>query len=201
MMAPGFRLRLGRPSRRWPMPGITESSTVEWHSAQVMPTRTRVSLPSLETTVPLTPTTALSFSSAIVVAGLFRSAVFRIPGGSASASTLRPTESAVVGSTAFAIVSCRRRVSVQNGSFPNVSKRKMSFPLEGRGVSCAATQNAVLASATPTTLHTLRPSHLASGLATLFAICSPVQRYSPADRLPGGRRNPCHARRDAISLS
>ena len=38
MMAPGFRVRLGQPSSRLPIPGITESSTVEWHSAQVMPT-------------------------------------------------------------------------------------------------------------------------------------------------------------------
>ena len=40
------------------MPGANESSTVEWHSAHVMPTRVSVSLPSTVSTVPFRPTTA-----------------------------------------------------------------------------------------------------------------------------------------------
>ena len=43
------------------------------------------------------PTMAFIFSSATVVAGLFRSTFSRMPGGSTSASTLSPTLSAVVG--------------------------------------------------------------------------------------------------------
>ena len=82
-----------------------ESSTVEWHSAQVMPTRVSVSVPPTLSTVPLTPTTAFSLSSAMVVAGLVRLIVpsctpATTSAGSASASTFSPTESAVVGSTA-----------------------------------------------------------------------------------------------------
>ena len=50
------------------MPGANESSTVEWQSAHWMPTVFR--LPLL-LNMPLTPTTALSFSSASVVAGSF----------------------------------------------------------------------------------------------------------------------------------
>ena len=52
--------------------------------------------------LPLDPTTAPSLSSATVVAGEFRStrALEPFPAGRASASTLRPTASAVVGLTA-----------------------------------------------------------------------------------------------------
>ena len=39
MIAPTSRSRAAQPSRRRPMPGASESSTVEWHSAQVMPTQ------------------------------------------------------------------------------------------------------------------------------------------------------------------
>src|ERR1041385_29574 len=38
MMAPTFSVVFGQPSRRLPIPGATELSTVEWHSAQVTPT-------------------------------------------------------------------------------------------------------------------------------------------------------------------
>src|SRR5262245_26041995 len=156
MMAPGFSVRFGRPSIRFPIPGITESSTVEWHNAQVMPTLVRVSFPPWETTVPFTPTTALSFKRATVVAGLLRSAVLRIPGGSASASTFSPPGRAVVGSTAWAMASWRRSLSVQNASFPKVSKRKICLP-----------SSAVRAPSPPTRLnrekqaavHKPRPSH------------------------------------------
>ena len=110
MMAPGLRSRLGQPSSRLPMPGANELSTVEWHSAQVMPTRVSVSTPLTVSTVPLRPTTAFSFSNVTVVAGLFRSTLpFWMPwttaAGKASASTLSPTESAVTGSTAVRITS------------------------------------------------------------------------------------------------
>src|SRR5512133_2343873 len=75
MIAPGFRSRLGQPSGRLPMPGANESYTVEWHSAQVTPTLVSVSLPLTDSTVPFTPTTALSLSRATVVSGLARSTV------------------------------------------------------------------------------------------------------------------------------
>ena len=51
------------------MPGAKELSTVEWQSAQVMPTDCR-RLP-FASKKPRTPTTELSLSSASVVAGLF----------------------------------------------------------------------------------------------------------------------------------
>ena len=115
------------------MPGANESSTVEWHSAQVMPTRVSVSAPLTVSTVPFRPTTAFSLSSATVVAGLRQvDAAVRMPattaGGSASASTFRPTDSAVVGSTAVAMTSCMRSVSVHCASSPKVSKRKICWP-------------------------------------------------------------------------
>ena len=126
MIAPGFRSRLGHPSSLLPIPGANESSTVEWHRAQVTPTRVSVFLPLTTSTVPRRPTTASSSSSAKVVSGLARSMLpSRIPlttaGGSASASTFSPTDSAVNGSTAAAMTSCMRRVSVHFDSSPNVS--------------------------------------------------------------------------------
>ena len=48
MIAPTFRSRLGQPSSLRPMPGATESSTVEWHSAQVTPTRVTHQFDSLD---------------------------------------------------------------------------------------------------------------------------------------------------------
>jgi hypothetical protein len=115
------------------MPGANELSTVEWHSAQVMPRCVRVSLPLTGSTVPLRPTTAPSLSSATVVSGLVRLMVpFWMPcttaGGSASASTLSPTDNAVVGSTALRTTSCMCSVSVQKVSSPKVSKRKICLP-------------------------------------------------------------------------
>src|SRR5436190_16889870 len=70
MIAPTFRSRLGHPSRRFPMPGANELSTVEWQIAQV--------IPSLVTPVPaalgvaLMPMTALRPRSATVVFGSVR---------------------------------------------------------------------------------------------------------------------------------
>src|SRR3954471_4284383 len=43
-IAPTWRSRLGRPSRRPPTPGATESLTVEWHTAHVRPTELRLPL-------------------------------------------------------------------------------------------------------------------------------------------------------------
>ena len=58
-----------------------------------------------------------------------------VSAGTASASTLRPTASAVAGDTPAWITSCIRRVSVQNASSPKVSKRKISWPRGGPGGS------------------------------------------------------------------
>src|SRR4029079_12007433 len=69
-IAPTLRSRLGQPSRRWPMPGATELLTVEWHTAHVRPID---DIAPLLLKCGLTPTTALSFTSASVVAGEFRS--------------------------------------------------------------------------------------------------------------------------------
>ena len=68
-IAPTLRSRLAQPSRRLPMPGANESSTVEWHSAHWMPID--FTLPSASA-IAVTPTTALSLSSAMVVAGSSR---------------------------------------------------------------------------------------------------------------------------------
>src|SRR6266508_3896387 len=82
----------------------------------------------------VTPTTAFSFSSAIVVAGSSRLTlpalicVFKAS-GSASASTLRPTDSAVFGETpgptppffSPAMALCSWSASPQKASLPNVS--------------------------------------------------------------------------------
>ena len=82
------------------MPASKESSTSEWQSAQVMPTELRRR--PLSSKNPRTPTTALSLSSASVVAGLVRStrpcfSIVRSCGGSASTSTFRPSASAASG--------------------------------------------------------------------------------------------------------
>src|SRR5215831_8279611 len=138
MMAPTFRSRLAQPSRRWPMPGTRELSTVEWHSAHSMPTELRLPLLSKK---PLTPTTALSFRSASVTAGSSR---LTFPAtmaccsdlGNAFTLTLRPNASAVFGlrpgpmppcfAPSMVLFSCR--VPPQNDWSPNVSKRKVCLP-------------------------------------------------------------------------
>src|SRR5215467_4618534 len=84
------------------------------------------------TTFPITPTTALSFSSSIVTAGSSR---FTCPAlmasitacGSAFESTFSPTDKAVLGLT-FLMTCCICSVSVQSCSSPNVSKRKIDSP-------------------------------------------------------------------------
>ena len=133
MIAPTLRSRLGQPSSRLPIPGANALSTVEWQSAQVTPTCVSVSLPLTVSTVPLSPTTASSFSKATVVSGLFRSTLpLRIApcnvAGGASTSTLRPTDSAVAGSTEVRMTSCMRKVSVHLVSSPKVSARKICCP-------------------------------------------------------------------------
>src|SRR5215813_338959 len=138
MMAPTFRSRLAQPSSRWPMPWARELSTVEWHSAHSMPTEFRLPLLSKK---PLTPTTALSFSSASVVAGSSRLTVpLTMPccteAGSAFTSTFSPSASAAFGLSpgptpplsAPAIAWFRCRVSPQNAWSPKVSKRKVCWP-------------------------------------------------------------------------
>src|ERR1044072_1112447 len=95
-----------------------------------MPTPVSVLLAS---TWPITPSTAPSLRSVTVVAGSFKSMVVlcsavSTAGGSASTSTLRPTDNAVVGLTEVRMTSCMRNVSVQNVSSPYVSNRKMVLP-------------------------------------------------------------------------
>src|SRR5689334_6660527 len=137
-IAPTFRSRLAQPSSRWPTPGANESSTVEWHSAHWMPID--FTLPSRSAKA-VTPTTALSFRSAIVVAGSSRSTLpalicFFNAFGSTSASTFSPTDSAVLGETpgptppflSPAIALCSCSASPQKASLPKVSYRKVSRP-------------------------------------------------------------------------
>ena len=120
------------------MPGTRELSTVEWHSAHSMPTELR--LPSLSKR-PLTPTTALSFSSASVTPESFRSTCpFLMAScsdfGNAFTSTFSPSASASFGDRpgpmppcfAPAIVLLRCRVSPQNFWSLNVLKRKVCLP-------------------------------------------------------------------------
>jgi hypothetical protein len=86
------------------MPGITESSTVEWQSAHVTPRRVMWLFAS---TVACRPTTAFILSSATVVAGLLRSTVCRMPAASIRID-LQSDASAVVGSTCCSTTSCMR---------------------------------------------------------------------------------------------
>ena len=130
-IAPTFRSRLAQPSSRRPMPGANESSTVEWQSAHWIPID--LTLPSGFVKA-VTPTTALSFRRAIVVAGSSRSTLpaliwFFNAFGSISASTFNPTDSAVLGETpgptppffSPAIALCSCSAPPQNASLPNVS--------------------------------------------------------------------------------
>src|SRR5205823_9639739 len=112
-MAPTLRSRFGKPSSRRPTPAVTALSTVEWHSAHVIP---RLLMCRSAVTTASTPTTASRRSSSTVVAGLVRSALPRNPGGSRSASTLSPTASAVTGDTAVSTTWFRRSVSEEHTS-------------------------------------------------------------------------------------
>src|SRR6185369_3328520 len=138
--------------------GATESSTIEWHNAQLIPTDFRLlsrwpellsrSLsssrpcpPRSSLKKPLTPTTASSRSSTSVTAGSSR---FTCPcfiwltrfGGRASTSTLRPRLSAARGlkpgptppNCAPSIAWCSFNWSPQKVSSPKVSKRKVWRP-------------------------------------------------------------------------
>ena len=138
MIAPTFRSRLGQPSRRLPIPGAKELSTVEWQAAQVIPID--FSTPSA-LKFPFTPTTAFNCKSAMVVAGSSRFiAPDCIPlttdAGNALASTFNPTANAVLGLTplpkpplfAPAIALSMWSTPLQNSSSPNVSNRNISFP-------------------------------------------------------------------------
>src|SRR5256886_600933 len=111
------------------MPGASELSTVEWHSAHVTPKRVMVLVAS---TVACTPTTAFRLSNTTVVAGSSRFACPALswetsPAGSASTSTFRPTPSAVLGLIPWTTW-CIFRVSVQKASSPKVSNRKTALP-------------------------------------------------------------------------
>ena len=133
MMAPGLRSRFGQPSSRLPIPLANESSTVEWQMAQVIPTRVNVSCPPTDSTVPTTPTTAFSFSSAKRGRGAGQTdRLILDPGHHLGGQCLR-----------VHLQAHRERgrgvdrrlddlfifsVSVQNVSSPKVSKRKMSLP-------------------------------------------------------------------------
>src|SRR5205814_7243529 len=101
MTAPTLRSLLGHASKRLPTPGINELSTVEWHTAQVIPILDK--LPSLAK-VPFKPTTEFNLNNSMVDLG---SSSFISPdfifattsAGSASASTFKPTARAVCGLT------------------------------------------------------------------------------------------------------
>ena len=138
-MAPTLRSWFAHPSRRLPMPVVNELSTFEWQSAHVIPML--VSLPD-SSTLPITPTTAFSRSNSIVTVGSFRSTVSALSAstidrGSALASTLRPTDSAVSGLRVWT-ASCSRKTLVQSCSSPNVSYRKISRPSNRRWLSSRA---------------------------------------------------------------
>src|SRR5688572_1616069 len=146
-MRPTFRSRLAQPSRRLPMPGAKESSTLEWHSAHWVPSD--VILPPLSN-LPVNPSTALSWSNASVVAGSSR---LTLPAlicaftcsGSASTSTFRPTARAVFGLTPAptppffspAMALCRPSASPKKASEPKVSKRKICLPSSIKRRACA----------------------------------------------------------------
>src|SRR4029077_12991657 len=137
-MAPTFKSRLAQPSRRLPIPGAKESSTVVWQKAHWMPID--VMRPALSN-LPVTPTTAFNLSRARVVAGSSRSTLPALicatsAAGKASVSTLRPTDSAVFGLTppptppffSPAMALCNCKAPPQKASEPNVSKRKIRLP-------------------------------------------------------------------------
>jgi hypothetical protein len=136
------------------MPLANELSTVEWHTAHVRPTERSVPLALKK---PFTPTTALSLSSASVVLGLLRSTLpflmaWTTARGSAAASTLRPTDSALFGlspaptppSRDPSIALCSCNALPQKAWSPKVSKRKTCLPwlksrcsaLEPRAEAC-----------------------------------------------------------------
>jgi hypothetical protein len=138
MILPTSRSRFAQPSRRLPMPGAKELSTVAWQMAHVMPMEV---ISPLWSKKPLTPTTALSRSKASVTAGSFRSTLpalilFCRSRGKAAASTFRPTARAVLGLTpgptppfcAPAIALWSWSSSPQKASSPKVSKRKIRLP-------------------------------------------------------------------------
>ena len=147
-IAPTSRSRFGHPSSRWPIPEENESSTVEWHKAQLIPIDF-IPLPS-GVRKAFTPTTAFSFTNASVVAGSSRSTLpcficSTKSAGSASASTFNPSANAFLGES-FATASCSLSVSPQKASLPKVSKRKVCLP--SASICCALW---LIASSYPTT--------------------------------------------------
>ena len=127
MILPGSRSVLAQPSSRLPIPVVSESSTVEWQSAQVIPTFFSRSRPSISSTVPSTPTTAPSLMSATVTAGSVRSTC---PAWIASNQRLGEcldidfqarAASASSGLREVSMNSCSRSCLVQSRSSPKVS--------------------------------------------------------------------------------
>src|SRR5688500_12920785 len=145
-IAPTFKSTLAHPSIRRPMLGANESSTDEWHSAHVIPRL--VSWPAF--TVPLTPTTASRRMSSTVTAGSSRftssaRSAAMIDSGSASTSIFSPRPSA---STGFSCCTtwCICSTSVQSLSSPNVSNRKIAWPVmtpRSGPCACSGTLGAV----------------------------------------------------------
>ena len=130
-IAPTFRSRFGQPSSRRPMPLTKESSTVEWHSAHVMPIE--VTLLSSSSTA-FTPTTASARSNSRVVSGLSRLTPPSLSTstssfGTAPTSAFRPSCNACRGVSpgptppffSPRIALCSWSWSPQNASLPNVS--------------------------------------------------------------------------------
>src|SRR5262249_11290190 len=137
-IAPTLRSRLAHPSSRLPIPGANELSTVEWQNAHWIPID--LTLPSGFVKA-VTPTTALNFRRPRVFGGSSRltfpaASCFFKASGSTSASTLRPTDSAVFGETpgptppffSPAMALCNWSASPQKASLPNVSKRNVFLP-------------------------------------------------------------------------
>jgi hypothetical protein len=135
------------------MPGANELSTVEWHKAQVMPTRVSVSAPLIVPTVPYTDH-GVELQQCN---GCGRACQTNAPSwmpcttadGNASESTFSPTDNAVTGSTA-ARITCASAAHRSTSSHPEVSKRNICLPCCNqpgqRGGERPAT---LIASATP----------------------------------------------------
>ena len=72
-----------------------------------------------------------------MVAGSFRSALSKVPGGSASTSTLSPSPSAWTG-VSVSTTRFRWSVSVQKRESPKSSKRKFTRPFAASAASTGA---------------------------------------------------------------
>src|SRR5688572_15215356 len=218
MIAPTLRSRAAQPSRRRPIPGAKELSTVEWQSAQVMPTL-RSCWPEGSKN-PRTPTTAFSLRSASVVAGSSRStrsrrnASFRAA-GKASTSTLSPSASADFGLSPGpvppfarpAIDWCRRSASPQKAWLPKLSCRKIRRP---RSISwsalsdCAWSRVEAASGGAPSAARTVSAARLPKRIAMVrFFILRKTNRERARFPRVSGRLQQCepleNPRNDAIA--